>query len=106
MGVLLEKPTRPTRLIEVLTAVPASTDLRLAEIVHGAASPKVEEDAFACARFERQEVPQHAGQCLGVLGALLVGEKDADDELPIVAAAGARLRTVNAVGTSHGLSLL
>jgi len=76
--VILEKPVRPTLLIEVVTAVPASTDLRLAGVVHRAPSPTVEEDALAGARFERKEVPQSAGQCLRVLGALLIGEEDAD----------------------------
>ena len=101
---LLEKPTRPTLRIEVVTAVPASTDLRLAGVVHRAPSLMVEEDALAGARFERKEVPQNAGQCLRVRGVFFIGEEDAHEELPIVAAAGAALRAVNAVRTAHSLS--
>ena len=104
VGVILEKPARPTVLVEVVDAVPTSTDLRLASVVHRAPSPIVEEYALTCTRFERKEVPQGGGQALKVSGALLIGEQDTDDQLPIVAAAGAWLWTVAAVRSSHGLS--
>jgi hypothetical protein len=100
---LLEKPARPTLVIKVVAAVPASADLRLASFVHRAEPPMVEKDALAGSRFEREEGPRTAGQCLRVPRALLIGEEDAHDELPIVTAAGAPLRTVAAVRTFHAL---
>ena len=74
---ILEKPARPSVLIEIIGTVPTSTNSRLAAVVHGAPSLLVEKDALARVRFKRKEISQDGDPCLRVSGTFFIGEEDA-----------------------------